>query len=77
MYITKYSYCTNRGTISIELRRDGRWEIFFGRENLGSYPSARSAADDLFVGSVPLLDVDPSRLGIPGDLADWTPGIVR
>lgn len=51
----------------------GRWCIFYGDENLGSYHSPAAAADDAAGGHTftPSSGVDLGSLGIPEDLGDW------
>lgn len=65
-------YRTRAGVASIQ-QVNGRWCIFFGDENLGSYHSPAAAADDAAGGHtfMPSSGIDLGDLGIPDDLGDW------
>jgi hypothetical protein len=67
-----YRYDTRDGTFYIG-ERGGRFHPLFEDESLGSYPSARQAAEDLAAGrtlsAVPGLDL--ASLDIPDELEDW------
>ena len=69
----RYSFATPRGTFYI-VPRGNRWHIVYEGEDLGSYISPGAAADDLAGGHTfsPSNGVDPSALGIPADVVDWS-----
>jgi len=61
------------GRFSILPQGNGRWQVYFCDEALGSYHSPEFALDDLvgdhcFPNSIGL---DTSRAGIPDSLRDW------
>lgn len=65
---------TRAGAFTIRQWPDGRWHPMFEKESLGSYRSAQAALDDLVGGHThwPSSGVDPSTLGLPDDITDWT-----
>jgi hypothetical protein len=73
-----YAFQTRIGPFYIAEHR-GRYHPMFDNESLGSYGSARQAADDLAGGHTPnVYDpsskayIDTADLGIPVDLSEWT-----
>lgn len=68
----KYAFKTAKGTFYI-VERDGRWHVMFEGESLGSYHSARAAADDLSGGHTFSAGpgIDTALLGIPEDISEW------
>ncbi len=67
-----YRYQTRRGPIYI-VARDGRWQLVFEGESLGSYHSPRAAADDAAGGHTftPSSGIDLATLGIPDGINEW------
>ncbi len=65
---------TRKGRVEIR-HVVGRWCIFFGDDNLGSYHSPSAAADDAAGGHTftPSNGVDLGRLGIPENIDEWSP----
>jgi len=52
---------------------NGRWQIWFNDESLGSYHSPVAALDDL-VGGYCISnsqDLDFARMGLPSELSEW------
>lgn len=70
-----FYFQTRRGIVSIR-PQGGRWCLFFGDENLGSYHSPQAAAEDAAGGYAytPSSGVDLGRLGIPDDVGEWSRG---
>lgn len=68
-----YTFATRAGLFKIVQERNGRWQAMFEDEGLGSYINATQAAEDLSGGHTfwPSCG-DPSRLGIPSDLSEWS-----
>lgn len=69
-----YKFVTSKGVASIWLNlANGRFHVFFGEEDLGSYINPIQAADDIAGGhtSSPSSGIDTSTLNIPYDLAEW------
>ena len=68
-----YSCSTRIGTFYIA-EHNGRFHPVFQDESLGSYFNAQQAAEDLAGGHTffPSCGVDPSTLGIPEDVSEWT-----
>lgn len=66
-------YRRARGAIVSIRPVQGRWCVFYGDENLGSYHSPQAAADDVAGGHTftPSDGTDLGALGLPGDLAEW------
>lgn len=67
-----FYYQTRRALVSIQ-PLGGRWCIFYGTENLGSYHSPQAAADDAAGGHTftPSDGADLSSLGLPDSLNEW------
>jgi hypothetical protein len=67
-----WKHPTKVGTFAIR-KMQGRWHALFEDESLGSYATPQKAADDLAGGHtfLPSSGVDPSRLGLTDDLAEW------
>ena len=67
-----YRYRTRRGPVYI-VPRGERWHIVYDEEDLGSYHSPRSAADDASGGHTfsPSNGVDLGDLDIPEDIGEW------
>lgn len=65
---------TKLGTVSVRPVGD-RWHLYFEDEDLGSYHSPPSAADDAAGGHTfaPSNGIDLGQLGIPEDINEWTP----
>lgn len=63
---------TPRAVVSIR-PLGGRWSIFYGEENLGSYHRPEAAADDAAGGHTftPSDGTDLGSLGLPGDIREW------
>ena len=72
--MTGWYFETRAGIVSIR-PVGGRFGLFLGDENLGSYHSPMAAADDAAGGHTltPSNGVDLGRLGIPEDIDEWTP----
>lgn len=68
-----YQYFTGKETIKLMPEASGRYAVMYGNENLGSYHSAKAAADDVSGGHTfaPSDGTDLADLGIPGDLHEW------
>ena len=68
-----YRYNTRRGPVSLVPSRDGRYQVWYDNENLGSYADARMAADDVSGGHTfePSNGADFFWLGVPEDLSEW------
>lgn len=69
-------YETKWGRFSILPQGNGRWQVWFRDEALGSYHSPESGLDDLvgdhcFSNSIGL---DTSRAGLPDSLREWQAG---
>lgn len=65
---------TRVGTFSIRPDGRGRFDIWFRDEKYGNYHRPEMALDDLVgdhVGSLPDR-IDPSKIGLPSDLSEWT-----
>ena len=78
MNIVAYSWPSRIGTFVIRLNAQGRWDIWFQDDMLGSYHSAVSALDDLVGGHCDWPGTtDPSTLGLPDELGDWTAHVGR
>lgn len=67
-----YYVHTSREVVSIRAA-GGRWAIFYGDENLGSYHRPEAAADDAAGGHTftPSDGTDLGSLGLPADLREW------
>jgi hypothetical protein len=68
-----YEYKTKHGIVSLVPKHNGRYHVIFQEEDLGSYHSARAAADDVSGGHTfsPSSGVDLGSLGIPEDINEW------
>lgn len=68
-----WEFKTRRGTFRVVPERSGRFQAMFEGEGLGSYPNPQSAAEELASGATfwPSFG-DPSGLGIPEDLSQWS-----
>lgn len=68
-----YQYPTPYGPVTLSPEANGRYKVLYKEENLGSYPSAAAAADDVAGGHTysPADGVDFSDLNISADLGDW------
>jgi len=66
---------TQKGPVFIGISSDGRYHPMWKSEDLGSYPSAVAAADDVAGGHTftPSDGTDLGSLGISSDVADWLP----
>lgn len=57
--------------------RDGKWAIWYGTDECLSQPcyrTAQRALDDLAGGHTDFPSIgDPSELGMPDELGDWSP----
>lgn len=75
MWRPVYAWRTSAGSFYI-LDDGGRYRVFYGEEELGSYPTPEQAAEDLAAGRTvaPSDGVDTAALGIPSDLTDWDMG---
>jgi hypothetical protein len=69
----KYSYKTQEGVISI-IPQGRAFHVVLCGEDLGEFGTAQLAADDVSGGHIdtPPRGVDFTKLGIPGDLSEWT-----
>ncbi len=69
-----YKWTTRLGPISLIPEPNGRYKVMIEDECMGSYHSPEAAAEDVagdHLGSTPF-NVDLDRLGISGDLGDWS-----
>jgi hypothetical protein len=68
-----YVFQTPRGRFAIVPERDG-FNVLFEDEVLGWYGAPEQALDDLVGGHtyLPSNGVDPSTLGLPDELSEWT-----
>ncbi len=68
-----YKWDTARGTVFIRAMPNGRYHVIFNDKSLGSYHSARAAADDVAGGHtlLPANGVEFSLLDISPDIGDW------
>lgn len=66
---------TRLGPVFIAQSQDGRFHPVWKGQDLGSYPSAIAAIDDVAGGHTftPSDGVDLGSLGISGDVGDWLP----
>ena len=73
MMVYYYSHPTVHGPVRIVPRPNGRYEIVFQDEDLGSYANPMMAADDAAGGHTfsPSSGVDLGDLDISYDLGDW------
>ena len=71
-----WHYKTKRGTVSIKQHKNGRYEVIYDQESLGSYKTPQQAADDVAGGHtfMPSNGVDLGELDIPADLPEWYQG---
>lgn len=71
--MTRYEFATHAGVFRIAVTANGRWQAMFEDEGLGSYTTPQQALDDLVGGHTfwPSCG-DPSRFGLPEELADWS-----
>lgn len=71
--INRYTHETDAGEFAILLRGQ-RWQIEFEGESLGThYITAQEALENLKGGHCDWpADGDPSEMGIPEDLSDWS-----
>jgi hypothetical protein len=69
-----YQFPTPRGAVSIVPQPNGRWQIMYKQDGLGSYHSPEAAASDASIGSTFSTSdgTDLGSLGIPEDLSEWT-----
>jgi hypothetical protein len=69
-----YRHQTKIGTFYIRYENDRGWRVGLDNEDLGGYPSPQSALSDLVGGHThwPGSGVDPSTLGIPDELSEWS-----
>lgn len=73
MKITSYKLDSTIGTFTMRPDDAGAWRVYFGKEELGAYPDAETAARELATGDACWPDgVDPSTLGLPTTLAAWS-----
>lgn len=68
-----YKYQTRRGVVKLWPEPNGRYQVVYDDEGLGSYHSPEAAADDVSGGHTfsPSNGVDFEELGVPGDLTEW------
>jgi hypothetical protein len=71
MYI--YEYKTKHGIVSLVPQANGRYQVMFQEEGLGSYHTARAAASDVSGGHTftPSSGIDLGSLNIPEDINEW------
>lgn len=70
-----YWHASRIGPLSIRRRADGRWHVMWDSEDLGSYQTAQHALDDLAGGHCDWPGTtDPSTLGLPDEIGDWSAG---
>lgn len=69
---TLYYFRTRAGLAEIRAE-NGRYNVYFDDQGLGSYHSPQQAAEDLSTGSTfsPSSGVDLAELGIPDDVQEW------
>jgi hypothetical protein len=74
MRAVAYSHNTRHGTFWVAIQDDRRWHVVFDGDSLGGYDDPHSAAYELANGLTywPSFG-DPTALGIPEELDDWTP----
>ncbi|MFM1991319.1 MAG: hypothetical protein RJA99_4276 [Pseudomonadota bacterium] len=73
--MSHFWYRTRVGMFRIAQSSDGRWHPWFEDEDLGSYPTAQHACDDLVGGHTHWPSCgDPSRLGLPDEISAWNRG---
>jgi hypothetical protein len=69
--IGMYTFRSVKGQFFL-LRRYGRWHALFEDEDLGSYPSAQQAAQDIASGHTNSVSCgDTSLLGVPDNIYEW------
>jgi hypothetical protein len=68
-----YYFKTKAGIFMI-VPKHGRWHLIFQDDHLGSYATAEQAVHHLARGdaSSPRGRIDPSNLGIPRDIGEWS-----
>jgi hypothetical protein len=72
--VGRWTFVTAHGAFHIVPVSGGRFEARFEDEGLGSYFSPEQALDDLVGGHTfsPSSGIDPSEVGLPDQLSDWT-----
>jgi len=72
MTMRGYRYKTRRGPVYI-VPRNGRWSVIYDDDDLGSYHSPVSAADDVAGGHTlsPSNGADFEELGVPESIHEW------
>ena len=67
-----FRYRTRMGTVMI-VARNGRWDVIYNDEALGSYHSPAAAADDVAGGHTfsPSNGIDFADLDIPDGIEEW------
>ena len=68
----RYRFCTRAGAVTI-VEHEGRFQVHFNGESLGSYGTPLQASEDAAGGYtfVPSSGLDLGTLGIPSDLGEW------
>jgi hypothetical protein len=71
--MNSYKYNTKHGTIYLMPEKEGRYQVVFCDEGLGSYDSPEAAADDVALGATftPSCGVNFEELNISPDIGDW------
>ena len=69
----KYTFGMARGSVKLLPDTGGRYRARYDGEDLGSYPSAQHAADDVAGGHTftPSDGTDFEAEGVPNDLGEW------
>lgn len=75
MFRLLIAHPTPRGPVFIAIGDDGRYHPVWKHQDLGSYPSAAAAVDDVAGGHTfsPSDGTDLGALGISSDIGDWQP----
>lgn len=68
-----FSWKTRAGEFLIVPRSGGGWDLVFEGQGLGCYHRPEQAAEDVASGACYWPGaLNPGKLGISGDLSDWT-----
>lgn len=74
MQTNAYNLTNSIGQFTMQKDDAGAWRVYFGAEELGSYPTPETAAKELAAGDACWPNgIDPSTLGLPAELSAWEP----
>lgn len=71
--MASFSFQTRKGAVHIVPENNGRWQVVFQNQGLGSYHTPAAAADDVAGGHtfMPSDGTDLGDLDISPDIGDW------